>query len=435
MEALLEVLVKAAIGNQALTAQELWKLTHLSKAKANEVVTEAVERQRESAVRAAAHQLRLALDSYYQSKGVKDAFRISIGNTPGSYVADFDARGTRGEGANAVLCQWLGDAGAGLRYLAKKMELDEQLWRVRDTHVRVAKDHVKYDDPTLLEFERGLRVFLDRPNRSFQILAGQAVDEKYVNAIIASGTAGIEARRLHRPGPLMNFTLLDYEVDGSEKHEVLLGWGGHGKHPHGAVFQSTDERLTAEFNRFYGALVELDQSEGVALRFLLRSPAILTNLEFLEREAQVPRRSEIWIASPTLANVEVRSGSPLGAKLLDTIRNNAKRGVRYRYLYPREGPGAGRINELEEMFSEHPGTLVKYPLDQTKFDEIMLISTYFICLKASDKDEAEVFMQLPVESTHKGWVQLDDESAKKIRAVMGQLTKKRPPRRRNTARA
>ena len=264
-----------------------------------------------AAVRKAVSTLRDRLRTYYNDHPGETIIVEIRGQAP--YMAEFRKRGENGgiEPAPTVgvpaHCQHLGDNEKGVQYVVEKMA-DAALWRVRDTHVRLEKGHSRYKPETMASLKDALERFLGRARPGqFEIVAGYSVDSDYVASIVAPSRSSKAAKawRLHRSGPLMNFTILDYSRDGHNSSEVLFGWGRHDPNPGEAVFLSANRALLGEFQRLYEILQSEDLSEKVLMNSLLRpaEPTWLTDAEFLAKEVGVPDGSEIWIASHNLANV------------------------------------------------------------------------------------------------------------------------------------
>jgi hypothetical protein len=141
---------------------------------------------------------------------------------------------------------------------------------------------------------------------------------------------------------------------------------------------------------------------------VLRQDALIAFEEKLRDDAQV------WVASPRLANV-TGDNPPFAA----VVRANAARGIRYRYVVPREdGPTPQALSELKTLFAQNPDRLELSRLPKELFFGRLMFRVSFVAYNPNltTPEATEVYMQWPLSKKLKWWLRLYDP--KVIRAVL-----------------
>lgn len=168
-----------------------------------------------------------------------------------------------------VHCEWLGNDVSGLDAVIPKLK-SPNLVTVKDTYVRLEKEHTKYDDTSFRKWTSALRMFAVAHAKNstaicvYEVFGGH-IQNSYIRDLIraARGRKVQDKFSFHQfeegRGPIMNFILLEYE-DNSERDEVFFGWGRYNRRAEEAVFRSIDPKLVQEFKSFYEVLLDRNVS-------------------------------------------------------------------------------------------------------------------------------------------------------------------------------
>jgi DNA-binding winged helix-turn-helix (wHTH) protein len=304
--------------------------------------------------------------------------------------------------------------------------LSPKLVRVRDTHARSETRPLGYG-ANYRENGEAFSKFLargdQRSTRAIVIL-GDKVDEEYVNSFLLDPLRGHEHQIefFCLAAPIFSFIILDYE-DGA--HEVFFGWGRLGSASTG-VFASKDHELVQTFSHYFDML-KSSAKRTPAASLLTPStpqesdfPRIFSDERLMrEIEAHQADGTDIWVAAPDLSNVGDAT-SDLSKLVRKIVAENAGRGISYTYVYPKDRVGTSRVEKLRGCFVRKKGKLHLHAVPEERFKELTLVPSHFISFNPSD-DIPEVYMQLPVSTEKKGWIQLDAEAAIQVLGKMRQL--------------
>jgi hypothetical protein len=391
------------------------------------------EHKLEDNARAWMRTVRRKLKDFYSSgDGKKAQFEVRFKEGP--YRADFyrresDAK-TPPADSRVVDCHYVGDQVAGVEYVIDELKKGEIHW-IRDTHIRPEGGLEPYSVGLMTRLKEALSESCKARLGRFEILVGSTVEDKFIEALGEVEKTHQEiwrARQLHESGTSMNFTILHYASDTGRQDEVLFGWGRHDLNDD-HVFRSGDERLVMEFTRLFDSLWKPERSHETSLASAGRSAQQIGDAEFLAMERGAPKDSEIWIASPDLANLKQDAGT-FADSVKDVIKSNIARGIHYHYIYPADEPGAALLRILRQAFEASRKNLNEHRVTAVEFENLMPIPSHFISI--GRKNSPTVYMQLPLLRQHKGWIALDPKTSKKLlqrmKSLVANSEKRRNPK-------
>jgi hypothetical protein len=136
-------------------------------------------------------------------------------------------------------------------------------------------------------------------------------------------------------------------------------------------------------------------------------------------EALAADGTDIWVASPDLSNVGDGT-SPFSETVRKVVRENAGRSVNYSYVCPQLADGDSRLENLQECFIGTPGKLRVHQIPLERFQEITLVRSHFVSFNPHD-GRPEVYMQLPLPQSEKGWVRLSRTDAGRVLSKIKRL--------------
>jgi hypothetical protein len=176
----------------------------------------------------------------------------------------------------------------------------------------------------------------------------------------------------------------------------------------------------ARLTHAMGQLAERAQNPENALQQVISDAHLISGIE-----ARVPEgTTDIWVAAPDLSNVGDDT-SPFSELVRKTVRDNTRRGVNYTYVCPKGHAGHSRIQNLRECFVGSSGKLHLYQIPPERFLEITLVHSHFISFNPL-ADTPDVYMQLPLSLSQKGWVKLGRQDANRVIAKMRHLMDEYP---------
>jgi len=112
----------------------------------------------------------------------------------------------------------------------------------------------------------------------------------------------------------------------------------------------------------------------------------------------------IWVISPDLQH---SSTCPF---LKEIVQQNLRQGITYTFIFPETRQTQSVLDNLNQMFADHPGRLIMKPMSKTSFHK-MAVSHYLVFVSNGCREEvARVFLELPTGS-REYWIEVDRAGA------------------------